>query len=102
MDSLLSGIIFQLDGEIKLTDALREFLGYDNQGIEGLDFMLKDVKLSKRIPKDVRMEYEAIYGNLSYLLQSRIDEIRKALQELEENPKPVIHSMIQLLYEEEA
>ncbi|MFR0823495.1 MAG: hypothetical protein ACLU84_05335 [Clostridia bacterium] len=102
MDTLLSGIIVHVKEMSELPEALQEFLSYDDQGISGLDFMLKDANLAKRIPKNVRVEYEALYGTLSYNLQSEIDKLREALAQLEENPKPLIHDIIQHLYEEKA
>lgn len=65
-----------------LPENLREFLSIDDQGIEGLEFMLSDSKLYKRIPPDVRITYEVLFGNLSLQLDNEIGKIIKKLNDL--------------------
>lgn len=101
MNFLFTGIVLEIIQEQGLSTEFKEFLSLDDQGMEGLEFMLKDPKLCRRIPTQVRAEYEILYGNMAQNLQDRIEEIRKMLDQLEENPKPVIHQAIQKMYEAE-
>lgn len=94
--SLLS-IIFIDD--IEIPDELRNFLAKDGQGIEGFDFMLRNSKLSKRIPRNVRIQYEILYNSISTQLLDKLSEIKKSILEIESNPKDSVHELIQQLYE---
>lgn len=42
----------------KISPELMEFLSIDDQGIDGIEFMLKNENLAKRIPENIRQEYE--------------------------------------------
>lgn len=68
---------------------------------EGLDFMLRDSKLYKRIPDDVRIQYEILFANLRSELEKNIDLIKEHLEEIKKDPKPVIHDMISAATEED-
>ena len=69
MENILKSTAFSLLCDIrkdfKLSDEFLEFLSRDDQGIDGLDFMIKDSKLCRRIPSNVRIEYEIILANTS-------------------------------------
>lgn len=99
---LITGIILGFNEEdIEIPKELNDFLSKDDQGIEGLDFMIRDSKLYKRIPKEVSIQYHALYANMDIMLDEGIKKLRKILDEMESNSKEVIHYMIQEIYEEE-
>ncbi len=89
--------------DFSLPENLREFLGRDDQGIEGLLFMIKDSKLCRRIPEDVRVEYEIILANTSEDLDKALESAIKNFQALLANDdakKAIIHHFIQAEYEQ--
>lgn len=92
---MLGGILLGLSDKLKLPKELYEFLSMDDQGMEGLEFMLSDSKLSRRIPPEVRKEYEIIYALLSNKLYETIENCKEDLDEIEKDPKRVIQSLIQ-------
>lgn len=99
---VLTSIILSFKEEdIKIPKELNDFLSKDDQGIEGLDFMIRDSKLYKRIPKEVTTQYHALYANMHIRLDKAIKELREILDEMESNPKEVIHYVIQEVYEGE-
>ena len=98
---IISGLMLGIAGNDTLPDDLKEFLSRDEQGIEGLEFMLKDPKLFKRIPNQVRLQYEILYGKLSSSIEKDLANAKKAIDEIISNPTPVIHQMIQMMYEAE-
>lgn len=88
--------------DFKLSDEFLEFLSKDDQGIDGLDFMIKDSKLCRRIPSDVRAEYEIILANTSEDLDHALESAIKSFQSLLDNnaaKKKIIHKFIQTEYE---
>ena len=95
------GFVLGMKKPVELPTTLRDFLSLDDQGIEGLEFMLKDAKLSRRIPSDVRLEYEKLYFLLSSELDETLDEVEQAIKEARSNPKEIIHQLIQNSYEYE-
>ena len=101
-EQVVAGIILGISKDyLKIPKELREFLKLDDQGIEGLDFMLRDSKLYKRIPDDVRIQYEILFANLRSELEKNIDLIKEHLEEIKKDPKPVIHDMISAATEED-
>lgn len=89
------GIVLGINpASLEIPKELRDFLELDDQGINGLDFMLSDSKLSRRIPTAVRVQYEQMYAELIAQLDSSIEELKKIIDEIENNPKNVIHSFI--------
>jgi len=84
-----------------LPDELREFLQIDDQGIEGFDFMLKNPELSKRIPVNIRYQYELLYGQLMEVIQASLDRTKEEISKVEKNPRESIHELIQALTENE-
>ena len=81
---------------VEIPTELRNFLTNDGMdGIKDLDFMLRDPKLSRRIPKDVRYQYETIYAAISIDLDNNLDDLEQAIKEIRSNPKEVIHDFIQ-------
>lgn len=92
-------LVFPTQGD--LPPNLRQFLEMDGQGMDGLEFMLSHYELAKRIPKDVRLEYEALYGALSIQLEEKIAEWRKTLDAIEKNPRDAIHNAIQTTLEQQ-
>lgn len=99
MDSkLFSGTFIAMEDNFELPEKLKNFLSIDDQGIEGLEFMLKDPKLSKRIPEDVRLEYEIVYAKLSTSIDDNIAKLRAELDKLEKNPQSIIHNAISYAY----
>lgn len=89
-----SGVFLGCQSDIELSEEFKNFLALDEQGIEGLEFMLQDPKLTRRIPHSVRMEYEILYGQISQSIEEQISIIREELDKIEKNPKPVIHNII--------
>ena len=89
--------------DFTLPESLREFLSRDDQGIEGLLFMIKDSKLCRRIPSDVRAAYEIILANTSDDLDKALEKAIKSFQELLSNnnaKQEIIHRFIQMEYEQ--
>jgi hypothetical protein len=79
---------------VEIPNELRDFLKLDDQGIYGLDFMISDSNLAKRIPPDVRIQYEKLYTILRLNLEDSLKELRKSIDEIEKNPKDVIYELI--------
>ena len=107
MENILKSTAFSLLCDIrkdfKLSDEFLEFLSRDDQGIDGLDFMIKDSKLCRRIPSNVRIEYEIILANTSEDLDKALEKAIKSFQELLSNndaKKAIIHRFIQMEYEQ--
>lgn len=71
----LSFLGLNLSG-IEISEEFREFLEKDEQGIEGLEFMLKDSSLRKRVPDEVITEYERVRR----LIMERLEEIKKTIE----------------------
>lgn len=91
----ISGILLGINPDVlEIPDEFREFLKKDDQGMEGFEFMLKDYKLSKRIPTEVRIQYEAIRASVLECIEEAIDEMYKSLDEIKENPDTVINDFI--------
>ncbi len=91
--------------DFTLPESLREFLSRDDQGIEGLLFMIKDPKLCRRIPSDVRAAYEIILANTSEDLDKALESAIKSFQSLLDNDaakKEIIHKFIQAEYEQQS
>ncbi len=88
--------------DFTLSERFQEFLSRDNQGIEGLDFMIKDSRLCRRIPADVRAEYEIIRAktleDLDVAINSAIKHFQKLLND-DDKKLSIIHHFIQLEYE---
>ena len=98
MNTNFVGAYLSIQTNHEIPANLREFLSLDDQGMKGLEFMLNNPKLAKRIPADVRLEYEALYAAISVEIDEQIALIRKHLDELESNPKSAIHEIIAHCY----
>ena len=71
-------------GEIPvLSQAFRDFVAQDEmEGVKDLQLMLKDEKLAKRVPPEIKKEFEEITSTFS----SRIEvALTSFIQQLEEN-----------------
>ena len=91
----LAGILLGLN-TVNIPNNLRKFLTSDGMdGMKDLEFMLKDSKLSRRIPQNVRYEYETVYASLSIELDERLNDLEKAIKEMRSNPREIIHDAIQ-------
>ena len=91
----IAGIVLGINPEsLEIPKELRDFLKLDDQGIEGLDFMLKDAKLFRRIPPEVRAQYEILFFTMRTSIEESIKELRQSLDEIESNPKDLIHEFI--------
>lgn len=106
MDKVLKvdaySLLCNVRNDFEIPENLREFLSMDDQGIDGLDFMLKDSKLCRRIPSDVRASYEIIYARISEDLENELENAIKALQSLSSDNKArkeIIHKIIQDTYQ---
>lgn len=95
----LEGLMLSVRKDLEIPPVLMNFLSEDDQGMEGLEFMMKDAKLCQRIPREVRYNYEILCHSIENSLTDEISNARKALDELEKNPRPMIHSIIQSIYE---
>ena len=95
------GLILGMRKPIEIPEALRDFLSLDDQGMDGLEFMLKSEKHCKRIPPEVRLEYETLYCILSQELEENLKEVEQAIQSVRSNPQQIIHQLIQKSYEAE-
>lgn len=93
-----SGAFMSMRNDYVIPESLKSFLSHDDLGMEGLEFMLKDSKLAKRIPQDVRLEYEILYATINSDIDKQIAKLRKQLDELEKNPKKAIHEIIEHSY----
>lgn len=72
----LSFLGLDLSG-IEISEEFREFLERDEQGIEGLEFMLENPRLSTRVPTEVRIQYECARG----IIMERLQELKKTIEE---------------------
>ena len=93
----ISGIILGINADtLEIPNEFREFLKKDDQGMDGFQFMLKDYKLAKRIPSEVRLQYESLRSLLLEVIEESVAEMRKSLDEIEKNPDDeVINEFIQ-------
>ena len=92
----LAGIVLGLGEPIELPAELQNFLTMDEMnGIEDFDFMLKNEKLCKKIPSDVRAQYEVLYARLSCELEEICNNLEQSIEEMKSNPKVFIHDLIQ-------
>ncbi len=98
---MMSGIFLGLSSTFNLPPELYEFLSRDDQGMEGLEFMLSDPELSKRIPPKVRTEYEMLYASLTRSVSDMITKSKETLDAIEKDPKKVIQTIIQNAYEKQ-
>ena len=72
--------------------------------IYDVTYMIKDPKLCRRIPSDVRAAYEVILANTSEDLDNALEKAIKSFQELLDNDaakKVIIHKFIQAEYEKD-
>lgn len=98
----MSGILVEcINKDLEIPPELKNFLDIDDQGIEGLDFMLKNPNLVKKIRPIVREQYEFLYGTLNIELSKQIAEMIEMLKEVESRPKDVIHTILNNVYSEE-
>ena len=81
--------------KIVIPNELRDFLKKDDQGIDGFIFMLKNPKLSKRIPTDVRAQYEVLRASIIENLETSIRETKKVLDKIQKEPDEAINKIIQ-------
>ena len=81
--------------KIVIPNELRDFLKKDDQGIDGFIFMLKNPKLSKRIPTDVRAQYEVLRASIIENLETSIQETKKVLDKIQKEPDEAINKIIQ-------
>ncbi len=91
---MFSGVFLGIGDDVNIPENLKNFLKIDDQGIEGLEFMLKHPNLSERIPDDVRAEYVAIYSKIHLELLEHIEKMRRSLDALQKDPTPIIHGII--------
>ncbi len=100
----LLGLICEVQKDFTISEKLLEFLNKDNQGIDGIEFMIKNYKLSLRIPPDVRSDYEKIraqaLNDLNEALEKTISELTDLFND-EEAKKQVILHFLQKKYEEQ-
>lgn len=99
-----ASLLLSIGDNCKLPPELFEFLKKDDQGIEGLEFMLRNPKLNRRIPQDVRIAYEVLYATLKNEIETSINKTIKQLHGLLNDPKSLkddIHYIIQEMYEKE-
>lgn len=95
VDNNIFGIVLGIDANsLEIPKELRDFLELDNQGIQGLDFMLSNPKLSSRIPPDVRIQYEYLYGTINLKLDDIMEKLEEVVNKIQKNPKEVIHALI--------
>lgn len=94
MNTNFVGAYLSIQTDYEIPANLRNFLSLDDQGMKGLEVMLNNPKLAKRIPANVRLEYEALYASISAEIDEQISRIRNHLDELENNPKSAIHEII--------
>ncbi len=83
----------------KISPELMEFLSIDDQGIDGIEFMLKNENLTKRIPENIRQEYELFRVAIAQDLIKNISSYKKMLAELEKNLEPTINHVAEEIYE---
>lgn len=92
----LAGLVLGMEKTVELPERLRNFLTMDGMdGINDFNFMLTNSKLCRKIPGDVRTEYEILYAQLSTELDEICYNLEKQLSEIRSNPKEIIHEMIQ-------
>ena len=92
----LAGIVLGLGEPIELPADLRDFLTMDEmEGIEDFDFMLQNEVLYKKIPSEVRAQYEILYARLSCELEEICNNLEQSIEEMRSNPKVFIHDLIQ-------
>ena len=97
-EAIISGIILGMSKETEIPKELQKFLKKDDQGIEGLLFMIKNHKLSKRIPSDVRTQYEETRAEFINTLEGSLKEILENVEKLMKDDKAkeeFAHTMIQ-------
>ena len=100
MSLIIPTVVATLDTDsFELSESLKEFLSRDDQGMSGLEFMLNDPKLTKRIPDNVR--YETLYGLISHEIDISTEKVIEYLSDLKKDPKELIHKIIQEIYEED-
>lgn len=88
--------------DFNFPEELLEFMSKDDQGIEGIEFMLKDKKLCSRIPPTVRAQYEVLNATLQEQIEKACNEAISNIQEVLSNPQSlqqVAHTIIQDMYE---
>ena len=92
----LAGIVLGLGKPIDIPADLQDFLTMDEMdGIADFELMLKDEKLCRRIPSNVRAQYEMLYATLSCELDEICNNLEQSLKEMKANPKVFIHDLIQ-------
>lgn len=102
MSLIIPTVVATLDTDsFELSESLKEFLSRDDQGMSGLEFMLNDPKLTKRIPDNVRYDYETLYGLISHEIDISTEKVIEYLSDLKKDPKELIHKIIQEIYEED-
>lgn len=95
IDDNIVGILMGIKCDsLEIPKELRDFLELDDQGIDGLDFMLTDPNLCSRIPQNVRTQYEQLYGSISLELLSYLKKLKNSISEIEKDPKDIIHNFI--------
>lgn len=97
----LSHLVINLGISKKIPDNLQKFLSLDDQGMEGLEFMMKDPKLSLRIPSEVRAEYEIFSYELMSEIEKNLDVLEKQIAETRNNLRPMANTIISKLYDEQ-
>lgn len=80
---------------MQIPDEFRKFLEMDDQGMEGFEFMLKDTKLSKRIPPEVRFQYEILRTSLVEKIENAISETYEALEYIRKHPDIIVSQAIE-------
>ena len=87
----MTGIVPEISKE------LRAFITQDEmEGFESLQFMLENEKKKKKVPDNIRKEYEAI---LAELITEKENAISEAIQDLEKYRSNVKKDSIKILQE---
>jgi|GEM_PF-5105545 len=80
---------------------LKAFISQDEmEGLEDFLLMMKDEELCKRIPLDVRAEYEKLVYEMEKVFNESIRVIKEALKEMEGFRKESVHKNIQRICDE--
>lgn len=92
----IAGFVLGMNKPIEIPERLREFLTTDGMdGINDLDFMISNPKLCRRIPTDVRAQYEVLYCQLSEEIDEICNNLEQQIADMRSKPKEYIHVLIQ-------
>lgn len=100
MNKMMSTLQILADLEaFERPEHLFDFISIEDQGMESLEFMLEKERLRSRIPSEVIQEYYQLYDEILEDLLKHLQACKEAIAELERNPKPQIHALIEELYQ---